>query len=98
MRELGRPALRAARPTMPHLRKKALLSRVERSLSDAGWSVETLSEPGVHPAELRVTQGATRLHVKAYVWNLTHGGKPRSPDEVRIQVTGVAGFDHGTSF
>lgn len=78
---------------MARLQKSAMLERICEALLKTGWSVELLSEPKVHPAELRMERENQRFNVRVYVWNLTHGGKPRSKDELRIQVTPVNRFD-----
>ena len=35
-------------------------------------------------------KGDTKVSLLFYIWNLTHGGFPRDPNEFRIQVTGVS--------
>jgi hypothetical protein len=36
-----------------------------------------------------MVRGGERLIVRCYVWNITHGGYPRNPNEMRIQITGI---------
>lgn len=75
-------------PSEPHgLPKRALLDRILAGPRAAGWTVLFLSE--THPFDLVLTGGDRRLQIRVYVWNVTHGGATRSPDEYRIQVTGV---------
>ncbi len=69
------------------LPKRTLLDRVLAGPRAAGWNVLFLSE--THPFDLVLSGTAHRLQVRVYVWNVTHGGATRSPDEYRIQVTGV---------
>jgi putative restriction endonuclease len=72
------------------LRKDALLARILRAARSSGWEAIMLSED--HPFKPSIFRGDTRLVVLCYIWNLTHGGYPRNPNELRIQVTGVAHF------
>lgn len=76
---------------MPRITKKAdLLAKFEEAMRLGGWSVLYLTHGG-HPARYQVFRGAVSLTVKLYMWNISHGGKGRDPNEYRIQVTG---FDH----
>lgn len=82
---------------MARLAKLQLLHRIQAAITDAGWEVELLSERNVHPLELRMSRGRVRFNVRAYIWNLSHGGRTRSADEYRIQVTsGVGRFERMT--
>src|ERR1017187_2688808 len=72
------------------LRKDALLARILGAVRSNGWEAIMLS--GDHPFKLSIFRGDTRLMVLCYIWNLTHGGYPRNPNELRIQVTGVERF------
>ena len=74
---------------MTRLTKRFLLRHVERSLEISGWSVLHLTPPGVHPARYRITRGEHSLVFTVYIWNITHGGGPRSRSEYRIQITGL---------
>lgn len=77
---------------MARLTKRLLLERLCKSFKEGGWNIELISED-VHPIQLRLQRGRVRVDLRAYVWNLTHGGKPRSKDEMRIQATGVEKFE-----
>lgn len=71
------------------LRKPKLLDLVVDAIHASGWDVLLLSARNGHPFRLSVFKGDTRLTLVIYIWNLTHGGYPRDPNEFRIQVTGV---------
>jgi putative restriction endonuclease len=76
---------------MPNrISKGAMLDRVVAGVRASGWDCIVLSES--HPFRLTIFQSETRHTVLCYVWNLTHGGYPRDPNELRIQVTGVNRF------
>jgi hypothetical protein len=84
---------------MARLSKDTLISTVLGSLENTGWSIQRLTPAGVHPAEFIMHRGDRRHAVRLYVWNLTHGGKSRSDDEFRIQITsGVGGFEEDPHF
>lgn len=72
---------------MTTLRKPQLLDRVIESIHLCGWDVLILSD--AHPFNLIVFSGDTKVNLCCYIWNLTHGGYPRDPNEMRIQITGV---------
>lgn len=75
---------------MARLTKKQLLRIVEQSVHAAGWNYLQVSGSGVHPAVYHLFQGQDGHRVRVYIWNLTHGGRTRSADEWRIQMTGVS--------
>ncbi|HUD47354.1 MAG TPA: HNH endonuclease [Candidatus Baltobacteraceae bacterium] len=70
--------------------KSNLVQRIVAAVNASGWSAIVLSSQ--HPFELSLFQGEQRIVVRCYIWNLTHGGYPRNPNELRIQVTGVDRF------
>lgn len=74
---------------MARLSKSDLLLAVERGFEAGGWSVLYLSKPHEHPGRYRITRGEDRFTVRAYIWNITHGGGQRSAAEYRIQITGL---------
>ena len=74
---------------MTRLPKEYLLRQLERGLEATGWSILHLSPPAAHPARYRITRGERSSVFTAYVWNITHGGGPRSQSEYRIQITGL---------
>ena len=75
---------------MARLPKEYLLRQLERGLEATGWSILHLSPPAAHPARYRITRGERSFVFTVYVWNITHGGGPRSQSEYRIQITGLA--------
>jgi putative restriction endonuclease len=79
----------AAIPNTPRLSKSQLLDRIILAIRTSGWDVLIISPAGEHPVELNVFSGDTKLLLLCYIWNLTHGGYPRDPNELRIQITGV---------
>src|SRR6266446_6974642 len=70
--------------------KADLLQRIILSAKASGWSTIVLSS--THPFRLSLFQGDQRNIIICYTWNLTHGGYPRSPNELRVQITGVDQF------
>jgi hypothetical protein len=79
---------------MARLTKSELFQRFRSGIEATGWDVEILSAEGAHPMEAVVTRGRTRLRLRTYIWNLSHGGRSRSASEFRIQVTsGVGQFE-----
>ena len=73
----------------PDFTKPELLERVEEGFRSGGWNVLYLSEAGVHPARYRVYRDDRAFTVRTYIWNISHGGGPRSAAEYRIQITGL---------
>lgn len=71
------------------LRKPRLLDLIISSVRLCGWDVLVLSPGNEHPFRFSVFKGDSRHRLRIYVWNMTHGGYPRNPDEFRIQITGV---------
>lgn len=71
------------------LSKQHLLSRLLGAIGSNGYQV--LIAQRSHPFLLRIFKRDEQsyLNVRAYIWNCTHGGKNRSDDEYRIQLTGV---------
>lgn len=73
---------------MPRLTRKAdLLERFEEAIRLSGWSLLYLTK-NQHPAKYRIFKDDISFAVRVYIWNISHGGKGRNPDEYRIQVTG----------
>lgn len=71
------------------LTKSQLLERVLHAV-EAGEHHAILVNR-LHPFLVRVFRGEERdtLDLRTYIWNCTHGGKNRAPDEYRVQLTGV---------
>jgi len=61
-------------------------SRIIAAVKGSGWNAIVLSSE--HPFKLRIFRGDQRVVTLCYIWNLTHDGYPRNPNELRIQVTG----------
>lgn len=69
------------------LAKQDLLQRVLEAVRASGWNAIVLSQ--AQPFRLSIFDSNTTLVVLCYIWNMTHGGYPRNPNELRIQITGV---------
>lgn len=78
---------------MGRLRKPELLHVVENSIRAGGWNFLLIPPAGRHPARYQIYRDNHSFRAKIYIWNLTPGGKNRSLDEWRIQITGVASFE-----
>lgn len=79
---------------MARLSKQRLLDIIVSSLEHSGWTITAISPGGTHPFRFEIEQGGTRVRVRAYIWNTTHGGASRSANEFRIQITsGVDTFE-----
>jgi putative restriction endonuclease len=72
------------------LSKSDLLQRIISAVKVSGWNAIVLSSE--HPFKLSLFIGDQRISVLCYIWNMTHGGYPRNPNELRIQITGVDRF------
>lgn len=70
--------------------KSDLLQRILAAVKASGWNAIVLSAE--HPFKLSLFRGEQRVAVLCYIWNMTHGGYPRNPNELRIQITGVDRF------
>ena len=74
---------------MPPLRKPELLEKVLDALRSSGWCVQLRNSMDDHPLEIDISRDDEADSLIIYIWNITHGGATRSPDEYRIQITGV---------
>lgn len=72
------------------IRKPDLLQRIIAAVKASGWNGIALSPE--HPFKLSLFRDDQRVVVLCYIWNLTHGGYPRNPNELRVQVTGIDRF------
>lgn len=70
------------------LSKKELLGKIISSIRGVGWLVEVIGS-FKHPLKIRIYGENESHEMLIYIWNITHGGKTRSADEYRIQITGV---------
>lgn len=78
---------------MARLNKEALIKRAIDAIVADGWAVARLGVEGAHPARFDMDRGGVCHTVRLYIWNLSHGGKSRSEEEFRIQVTGIDRFE-----
>ena len=78
---------------MARLTKNALIALAVDAISANGWRVKFLSIAGTHPARFTTEKEGVEYTVRLYIWNLSHGGRTRSNEEFRIQVTGVDSFE-----
>ena len=81
---------------MARLGKRQLFAVLETAILDGGWRQLRLSPAGQHPARYAVYNAERRMAIRAYIWNLTPGGRNRSPHEWRVQATGIDGFEQET--
>jgi hypothetical protein len=78
---------------MARLTKAKLFGLIWSAIEADGWTVTPLSAPNDHPFRFEMSKGATRHRVRAYIWNMSHGGgKKRPANEYRIQITKVPQF------
>jgi putative restriction endonuclease len=63
------------------------IERLVDGLTSAGFTVITEYEPGDRPVALAVTNGRETRELRVFCWNVTSGGRGRSPDEFRVQTT-----------
>ena len=75
---------------MAKVSKAEMLTAVLKSIQASGWDAIVLNKS--HPFRVSMYHGENRVIFLCYIWNLTHGGYPRDPNELRIQVTGVDRF------
>jgi len=79
---------------MARLGKTKLFARIVSAIEADGWSVTLSSQPKEHPLRFTMTKGQAAHKVRAYIWNLTHGGGSKRPQhEQRIQITKVSQFE-----
>lgn len=77
---------------MARLTKEVLRARVVAALDQSGWTVTRVGNG--HPFEMTARMPDGEDHqLRVYAWNISHGGATRSPDEFRIQITGVAALE-----
>lgn len=78
---------------MARLSKAKLLDLIGSAIEKEGWTVTPLSGPNDHPFRFEMAKRAVRHKVRAYIWNMSHGGgKKRPQNEYRIQITRVPQF------
>jgi putative restriction endonuclease len=73
----------------PTLRKSELLETLLSAVEAGGYQALVTRE--THPFRLTILKADEKesLEATVYIWNCTHGGKTRSADEYRVQLTGV---------
>ena len=64
---------------MARLGKAKLFARILSPIEAAGWSVNVSSPPKEHPLRFTMNNGQRTYNVRAYIWNLTHGGGAKRP-------------------
>ena len=72
---------------MARLAKARLRQVILDALEASGYAIEHAGT--VHPFAISVRTSLREEQLLVYAWNVTHGGKSRSADEYRIQITGV---------
>ncbi len=78
---------------MAKLGKEELFDLVIGAVRNCGWQVVRLSALNQHPLRFKMFKDEEGLLVRAYIWNISHGGGAARPaDEYRIQITGVDQF------
>ncbi|MGD1083531.1 MAG: HNH endonuclease [Verrucomicrobiota bacterium] len=75
---------------MAKLNKTEMLTAVLKAIRASGWDAIVLDRR--HPFHISMYRSEERVIFLCYIWNLTHGGYPRDPNELRIQITGVDRF------
>ena len=71
---------------MPRLAQSDLLHLALQAVRDCGWT--PIIVESAKPFLIRACNGdGAWLDLRVYIWNCTHGGKNRAPDEFRIQFT-----------
>ena len=78
---------------MARLTKKALIAHAVSAIAASGWTVTYLTDTGTHPVRFTMEKEGVEHTVRLYIWNLSHGGRTRSEEEFRIQVTGIDQFE-----
>lgn len=78
---------------MARLTKKALIAHAVDAIASSGWTVTFLTDTGTHPVRFSMEKEGVEYTIRLYIWNLSHGGRTRSDDEFRIQVTGIDKFE-----
>ena len=73
---------------MAKLSKDDLFDRVLGAIDRAGWHINILAAKQ-YPLEITIDKDGESENLRIYIWNISHGGKTRSEDEYRIQITGV---------
>ena len=82
----------------PLLKKEELFKSVLEAIKDGGWKVYLLNKLENHPLRIKITNNGNEECVVIYIWNITHGGKTRSPEEFRIQITSVDKLEFEENF
>jgi hypothetical protein len=80
---------------MGKLSKPKLIEAVLQAVRSAGRTVVLASSAGTHPVRFTIQNRVGRHPIRAYIWNLSHGGGSKRPKhEYRIQITsGVRAFE-----
>ena len=73
---------------MSRLTKTRLRQVILDALEESGYEIAQAGHD--HPFAVTVRTSLQQEQLLIYAWNVTHGGKKRSADEYRIQITGVS--------
>lgn len=68
------------------LEKPELLEKILLALEQSGSSILGITSED-HPFRIKIVKDGMVANLLIYIWNVTHGGIPRSEDEFRIQIT-----------
>ncbi len=71
---------------MPILDRPQLSAKIVEAVQSSGWNVLYGSSLDARPFSIRMYSEGESYACRNYIWNLSHGGKTRNPDEYRIQV------------
>ena len=75
---------------MPAATKKEIDSAILEAISESGGIGLLVKKDTPHPRIFAVSKFDASLELWAYVWTLTHGGRPSLPNEFRIQMTTIS--------
>ena len=74
------------------LTKREMLREIQNTIINSGWVIIETNYPN-HPTSIKIVKDDEEKILLIYVWNITHGGRTRSADEYRIQITGTDHLD-----
>jgi putative restriction endonuclease len=71
---------------LPILDRRQIKEKIVEAIQSSGWNVLYGSSLDARPFNIRMYSEGESYALRIYIWNLSYGGKPRNPDEYRIQV------------
>jgi putative restriction endonuclease len=74
---------------MTAVSRQELIAAIQDAFESSGNSSVVIPSRRTNPLRFVVSLDGDSFDVWAYIWNLTHGGRPSLPNEYRIQMTGV---------